>query len=391
MTRNLGNKKRHVVVVVTSRANYARVKSAMIAIHNHPSLDLQVIVGASAVEDRYGSVVRFIQSDALKIVGQIKLDLNRKDLVAMAKATGDAIMKFATTLKRCHPDVVLAVADRYETIAVTVASAYLNVPIAHLLGGELSGSIDEKVRHAATKLSDIHFVANEKARSRLIQMGENESVVHLTGCPSMDLALRVSEDGGLEIHPFSATTSPGVPFDLKQPYLIVLQHPVTTEYQEAAFQTKETLAAISELKLQTLWFWPNVDPGSTEILQTLMAFRKRRKLRFVRFVKNMPPENFLKLVNRSACVVGNSSVGIRECSFLGVPAVNIGTRQAGRDRGRNVIDIRHDRSEIANAIRRQLEIGRYLPESLYGDGHAGERIANLLATVEISIEKRLHI
>jgi UDP-N-acetylglucosamine 2-epimerase len=181
----------------------------------------------------------------------------------------------------------------------------------------------------------------------------------------------------------------GAKVNLTGDYLIVLQHPVTTEYRDSRRNVEETLHAIAAIGMPALWFWPNVDAGSDGTSEGIRAFREAHKLSHVHFVKNVPPEEFLRLAYSSRCIVGNSSVAIRECSWLGVPAVNIGTRQADRDRGVNVMDVPYDRVEIERAIRSQIGRGRLPPDSIYGDGHAGERMAEILAEVPLSIEKRL--
>jgi UDP-hydrolysing UDP-N-acetyl-D-glucosamine 2-epimerase len=270
-----------------------------------------------------------------------------------------------------------------------VAAAYLNLPVAHVQGGEITGSIDEKVRHAVTKLSDLHFVASARAAERVIRMGEDASVVHVTGCPSVDLAASILCNPALDFDPIEKYGGVGEPLDLTNGYLVVMQHPVTTEYESARRHVLETLYAVRDTGMPTLWFWPNADAGSDGTSGGVRAFRENEKPTNFRFFKNMAPEDFLRLLYNASCLVGNSSVGIRECSFLGVPVVNIGTRQCGRDRGTNVLDADYDRRQIVQAIDRHLSNGRYPQDPLYGDGHAGERIAALLSTEPLRIEKRL--
>jgi UDP-hydrolysing UDP-N-acetyl-D-glucosamine 2-epimerase len=181
----------------------------------------------------------------------------------------------------------------------------------------------------------------------------------------------------------------GPEFDLSRGYIVVMQHPVTTEYAQSRVHVEETLNAVRELNLPTLWFWPNVDAGSDGTSKGIRSFREHKQLPLVHFFKNMPPEEFLRLLKASHCIVGNSSVAIRECAYLGIPAVNIGSRQQGRDRGRNVIDVAYDRAQIVAAVRQQIAHGHYAADAIYGDGAAGERIARVLATAPLTIEKRL--
>jgi UDP-hydrolysing UDP-N-acetyl-D-glucosamine 2-epimerase len=284
---------------------------------------------------------------------------------------------------------VITVADRYETLATAVAASYMNIPVAHVQGGEVTGSIDEKVRHAVTKLADLHFVSTEKAAERVIRMGETPSSVFVTGCPSIDLAAEILSDPALNFDPFERYGGVGSSVDLSQGYLVVMQHPVTTEYESARQHVLETLYAVCDSGLPTLWFWPNVDAGSDGTSNGIRTFRELERPTNIHFFKNMAPTDFLRLIFNCRCLVGNSSVGIREASFLGVPVVNIGSRQNGRDRGRNVLDVGYNRQEIADAIRHHRRNGRCNKDLLYGDGKAGERIARLLAEVPLRIDKRL--
>ena len=265
----------------------------------------------------------------------------------------------------------------------------MNIPVAHVQGGEVTGSIDEKVRHSVTKLADLHLVSSEKAAERVIRMGEDPCTVHVTGCPSIDLAAQILPDPSLNFNPFERYGGVGEVVDASKGYVVVMQHPVTTEYEESRAHVTETLFAMRDSGLPCLWFWPNVDAGADGTSGGIRAFRENEHPDNMHFFKNMAPTDFLRLLYNSRCLVGNSSVGIRECSFLGVPVVNIGSRQTGRDRGVNVLDTDYDRHEIAEALRHHMSNGRYPNDKLYGDGKAGQRIASLLAEVPLKIEKRL--
>ena len=380
---------RKVCVVITARPSYSRIKSALKAIEAHPGLELQLVVAASALLDRYGSAVRYIEDDGFKIAGRVYMVLEGENLAAMAKTTGLGVLELATVFDNLKPDVVVTVADRYETLATAVAASYMNIPLAHVQGGEVTGSIDEKVRHAVTKLSDAHFASSKKAAERLVRMGEDPATVFTTGCPSIDLAAEVLHDPTLNFDPFERYGGVGAPVDLSCGYLVVMQHPVTTEYQLSRAQVMETLYAVRQTGMPALWFWPNVDAGSDGTSNGIRSFRELEAPTNIHFFKNMSPADFLQLIYNCRCLIGNSSVGIRESSFLGVPVVNIGSRQSGRDRGKNVIDVGHHRGEITAAIHHHFQNGRFPTDKLYGDGKAGERIADLLAEVPTRIEKRL--
>ena len=381
---------RKVCVVVTARPSYSRIKSALSAIEARPDLELQLVVAASALLDRYGETAKYIEQDGFKVAARVYMVVEGEKPVTMAKTAGLGLAELATVFDNLRPDAVVTIADRYETIATAVAASYMNIPLIHIQGGEVTGSIDEKVRHAITKLSDLHFVSTEKASERVIRMGENPDTVFVTGCPSIDLAAAVLSNPELDFDPFEKYGGVGKVADLSQGFLVVLQHPVTTEYGEARQHITETLYSVLEVGLPALWFWPNVDAGSDGTSRGIRAFRELEQPQNIHFFKNMMPKDFLLLLYHSCCIVGNSSVAIRECSFLGTPAINVGSRQTGRERGQNVLNVNYDRDQIGGAIRSSIENGRLQSDLLYGGGNAGERISNLLAKVPLKIEKRLY-
>jgi UDP-hydrolysing UDP-N-acetyl-D-glucosamine 2-epimerase len=381
--------KRKICVVVTARPSYSRIRTALTAIEQHPDLELQLVVGASALLSRYGSAIDVIERDGFKPVARVFMVLDGENLVTSAKSTGLGVIELSSVFENLRPDAVVTVADRYETLATAVAASYMNIPVVHVQGGEVTGSIDEKVRHAVTKLSNLHFVSSQKARERVIKMGEEPETVHVTGCPSIDLAAEVTASPKVDFGIFDKYGGVGPRLDLSDGYVVAMQHPVTTEYDEARRQIVETLHATQAVGLPTLWFWPNVDAGSDGTSKGIRVFREQEKPARMHFFRNMEPTDFLRLLHGARCLVGNSSVGIRECAFLGVPVVNIGSRQAGRERGPNVRDVVYERGEIASAMRWHMQRSRPKGDLLYGDGKAGPRMADLLARVELPIEKRL--
>lgn len=381
---------RKVCVVVTARPSYSRIKTVLDAIRDHPQLELQLVVAASALLDRYGSVVDQMRSDGFGIDTYVYMVLEGENPTTMAKTTGIGIMELSTAFHNLQPDVVVTVADRYETMATAIAASYSNIPVAHIQGGEVTGSIDEKVRHAVTKLADLHFVATEEAGSRVLRMGEADDHVFVTGCPSIDIAATVADSSDLDFDPIAKYGGVGEEsIDLKDGFLVVMQHPVTTEHELARSHVEETLKAVVGTGIPALWFWPNVDAGSDGTSSGLRAYREQNPDAPLHFFKNMAPTDFLRLLTASKAIVGNSSVAIRECSFLGVPAVNIGSRQSRRERGSNVIDAGYDATEILAAIENQVTHGHYPASTLYGDGKAGLRIAELLTTAPLTFSKQL--
>jgi UDP-hydrolysing UDP-N-acetyl-D-glucosamine 2-epimerase len=378
---------RKVAVVVTARPSYSRIKTALKAMEDHPGIELQLVVAASALLDRYGDASSVIGKDGFRIASRVFMLLEGENPQTSAITTGLGLVEMATVFENLKPDAVVTIADRFETLATATAAALMNIPLVHVQGGEVTGSVDEKVRHAVTKLADLHFVATGKARERVVRMGEDPSSVFVTGCPSIDLAAQVSRMPGNGFDPFAFGVGPTL--DLSGPYLVVMQHPVTTEHAKARQQALETLYAVRDLGLPALWFWPNPDAGSDGTSKAIRWFREHESPSNIHFFRNFPPEPFLGLLSRCGCIIGNSSAGIRECAFLGVPAVNLGTRQQGRERGRNVMDVPHDRQAIEKAARLQLAHGPFPSDPVYGDGAAGSRIADLLASLPLTIEKRL--
>lgn len=381
--------KRKIAVVITARPSYSRVKTVLTAIKNHPELELQLIVAASALLDRYGSAVNYIEKDGFEIAARVFNVLEGENLTAAAKTTGIGILELSTVFDNLKPDIVVTVADRFETMATAISASYMNIPLAHIQGGEVTGNIDEKVRHSITKLSDYHFVASENARERVIKLGENPKMVFNTGCPSIDIASEVEKRKELTFSPYQKYGGVGSQPKLEDGYIVVMQHPVTNEYQDSRKHIEATLRAIQKINKPTLWFWPNVDAGADGTSTGIRSFREKYKLENVHFFKNMEGEDFLNLLDKSICLIGNSSVGIRECAYLGVPVVNIGSRQNRRDRGKNVVDVDYDENEIIKAINSFLVNNNREKSSVYGGGDAGEQIAELLKNLPLQFHKTI--
>lgn len=381
---------RKVCVVVHSRANYGRIKTLMRAVAEHPDLELQLLVGSSALLHRFGSVIDIMRADGFQETAVVHSIVEGETPTTMAKSTGLAIIELATHFENLKPDIVLTVADRFETLATAVAASYMNIPLAHTQGGEVTGSIDESVRHAITKLAHIHFPATERAAEYLLRMGEEAHTVCLTGCPAIDLVAEA--DLTLPADLFDRYRGVGDDLDINRDYIIVLQHPVTTEYGSSFDQINQTLEAVHPFALdgmQVVWLWPNVDAGSDDVAKGIRRFRENNDAPNMHFFLNFTPEDYARLLANARCIVGNSSSGLREGAFLGAPCVNIGTRQAGRERAENVTDVSYDAAEISAAIAKQLDHGPYTPSNLVGDGTAGRQIAEHLAGFEFRIQKRL--
>lgn len=364
-----------VAVIVTARPSYAKLKPVISALVSR-SVDVQVIACASALLERYGYVRGIIGQDFPQLhITECYSTYEGATLVTSAKETGALLTELGARLHDLRPDVVVVCADRHEVLAAAQAAAYGHVPLVHVQGGERSGSIDDKVRDAITHLADIHCVSTEVARCRVYALTGDYNAVHLTGCPSIDVAKAAQADPPLTGAELQGT---GPDLDLRYPFLIVLQHPVTNEADQAGAQMQATLEAVAQVPTPRIVFWPGEDAGADAMSQTIRAWRHQHPEQSIYTVKNFAPRRFLRLLTQASVLVGNSSAGIREASYLGVPVVNVGTRQHGRERGPNVVDVGYDADAIWAASCDQIAHGPYPSSALYGRGDAGEKIAEVI-------------
>lgn len=374
--------KKKICVVVASRANYGRSKFLMRAIQDCEELELQVIVGASTLLQRFGTASKIIEQDGFYINRSIYYVVEGENLLTQAKSTGLGIIELASAFHELKPDMVVTIADRFETLATAVAASYLNICLVHIQGGEISGNIDDRVRHAITKLSDIHFVCTELSRERVIGMGENPDFVFNYGCPSID----VLRNGDLSMQMLKNVrfNGAGCELDLSKPYLLMLQHPVTTSFGNGYLEISQTLLALRKFKdYQKIVLWPNIDAGSDDVSKGIRDFRESNPDEIFFFQKNFTPEEYAVVLNNATCCVGNSSSFIREGSYLGVPAVIVGDRQVGREHGENVVFSDYDESDIEEKVKKQIYKGRFQTSDLFGNGDAGIKISNWLAKAKL--------
>ncbi len=373
-----------VCVVIGSRANYSSARSIMTAIQNHDDLELQVALGAAAVLDRFGNMEETLRRDGFPINSKFFTIVEGETPVTMAKSAGLGISELATIFDNLRPDRVVVIGDRFDVMSTVIAATYTNIPIAHTMGGERSGTIDESIRHAITKFSHLHFPANEDAQERIIRMGENPDMVFNVGCPRIDYVLQLLEDiqsgGGVSNEQlFSEYGGVGGQFDIVgDDFLLVSHHPVTTEYGQNKAHMDEILGALSELKMPTIMIWPNADAGSDEISKAIRIFRETVQPDWLHLFINLPIPAYVQLMNACSCMIGNSSSAVREGEAIGVPSVNVGSRQNMRQKGSNIIDVDVDRKTIIDAIRKQIAHGRYESKFLYGHGNAGVNIADII-------------
>jgi len=378
--------KRVVSVILVDRANYGRMWPVMRAIQEHPDLDLQTVCAGTMLLERFGQPERIVEADGFPVHGRVYMELEGSVPATMAKSLGFGILEFASEFQRLRPTIILVIGDRYETLAAVIAAAYQNIPIAHIQGGEVSGSIDESARHAITRFAHFHFPATRRAAEYLIRMGENPDCVFNYGCPSGDYIIPL--DSTLPLDVFNSRGI-GAPCSPDKCFLLVIFHPVTTEFGHENSQVGEILAALDQLRCPTVWLWPNIDAGADHISKMLRRHREQRGDKWLRLIKNFEPMIFQKVLKRCSCAVGNSSSFARDAAFSGTPVVLVGERQEGRELAENVIRVEPKSADILRATKKQLEHGRYPVSQLYGDGMASRRIADTLAKVNLYTQKRL--
>lgn len=377
---------RRICVVLVDRANYGRMHPVMRSIEQDPDLELLTVCAGTMLLERFGQAERIVEADGFRVDSRIYLEVEGSVPVTMAKSIGLGIIEFSSEFHRLRPDVVLLIGDRYEALAAAIAAAYMNLPIAHIQGGEVSGSIDESARHAITKFAHLHFPSTERSAEFIRRMGERPDMVFNVGCPSgdyiraLDLSLpknlfeRIGVGGGI---------------DPDQPFLLVIYHPVTTRFGEARRQAEQLLEALHQLQTPTVWIWPNIDAGADDISKALRVYREHHDARWLHLVKNLDPVTFQKCLKVTACAIGNSSSFVRDSTFSGTPVVLVGDRQTGREHGDNLVSVPAETARIVEAARAQLARGRHEPSLLYGDGRASERIVEQLKRFEPYPQKLL--
>jgi len=370
---------RKIALITGSRGEYGYIRPIIREIESDPDLDYALIVTNLHLLSDFGFSVDEIERDGLKISDRIYMALDGYTPASMSKSLGIFLVSVTDSLIRLRPEFVLLAGDRGEQLMTAIAAAHMNIPVAHIQAGELSGNIDGMTRHAISRFAHIHFASSEDAAERLRRMGEQEFRIHLTGAPQLDELIngdfaRPQEISGL------------FRLDLKRPVILFVQHPVTEEYEQTVAQIQETLEAVCSLGFQTIAIFPNNDAGNMEIRRLLERYQRP----FMRVERNVPRYIFAGLMNVAHVMVGNSSSGLIEAPCFKLPAVNVGTRQRGRQRGNNVIDVGSNRHEIKAAIERALspEFRENLEanyENPYrGDGQVSRRIVQLLKTVPIT-------
>lgn len=381
-----------ICIFLGSRANYSSIKSVMVEIKKKKNLKLQIILGASAILNKYGELEKLIKKDGFRVDKKIFSLIEGENPITMSKSTGLGLIGISEALDELKPDLVFTIGDRFETMATTLAASYMNIPLAHTMGGEITGTIDESIRHAVTKFAHLHFPASKAAANRIYKLGENKESIFNFGCPRIDLVKQELKKNRLKsINKRIFKEGVGAKLNLLQPFVIVSQHPVTTEFGNAEGQILSTLEAVSKLNVQAVVLWPNADAGSEDIAKGIRKWREKFKMKKMHFFKNLEINDYIQLMKYTSCLVGNSSSGIREGAYIGTPVVNIGSRQNGRERGKNVIQVNYKANNIYNALRKQVnKNSRYKQSNIYGDGNAAKKIINKLVTLKkISVQKKI--
>jgi len=381
---------RKICVIIHNRANYGSIKSLLHHIKKSKKFILQLIVGGSANLERFGSVVEIIKKDKFKINKQVNFVIEGNSTLEMAKSTGLAIIEISSALKELKPDLVITVGDRYETIATAISSSYMNIPLAHTMGGEVSGTIDENVRHAVTKFSNIHFAATNLAKKNIIKMGEDKKYVFNVGCPRIDEVKNLIDNSKFDLNKIINKYGVGSEINTNKPFITIMNHPVTTEYGAGENQISKILKVVNSIDIQKIVFWPNPDAGSEDISRGIRKWREKYGDNKTRYLKNLEQKYFYNLLNKTLCLVGNSSSGVREGCYIGLNNICIGTRQSGMEIGKNTIMIKNDERILSNILKKIIKSKKNKKKDLkYGDGNAGKKIVKILEKIDFKFEKKL--
>ena len=380
------NKK--ILVTTGTRAEYGILRPVLNEIIKSKKLQLYLTVTGTHLSKKHGYTINEIKHDGFKISSSFKMIPKDDTLFSLSKSIGKGILKFSEIFNKVKPDLNLVLGDRGEMLASAIAASQMNIPNVHIHGGDVSGGIDEYNRHAITKLSNIHFAATQKSKKRIIKMGENPKNVFFTGSPSLD-----------EIRQNKITDKKTLEkiYDIKfsGEEILLLQHPVTTQIEFSKKQILNTLRAIVKLKKTTIVISPNSDPGNATIFKNIQIYSK--KFDFIRLYNSLPRSDYLGLLKNCGVLVGNSSSGIIESSVFQTPVVNIGIRQAGREKGKNVINVKDNSIKSINkAIVKSLKIKKLSKKSsnyIYGKGDTAKKIVKILEKINIDkdlIQKQIH-
>ena len=378
--------KRKIAVVLTNRSNYGRMKPVMQALKEHPMIELLLFCTGTMVLERFGRPVDLCKEDGFEVHAEIYTELEGDMPTSMAKSIGTTITEIASVFNIFRPEFLLIIGDRYEALGVVITASYMGVCVAHIQGGEVSGTLDESARHAITKMAHYHFPSTQRAYEYLIKMGESSGTVFNVGCPVGDISLNLNKN--IDLNPFKGRGI-GIEINHLEPYILAIFHPDTCDFGNEERYTEEIVNAFNELKMPVCWLWANIDTGGGHINAYLRRVHEYANPSWLQLVKNFTPELYQVILARSACAVGNSSSFVRDSSFYGTPVVLVGDRQKGREKGSNCINVSYKKDLILDGVRKQLDHGHYVPSKLYGDGNASSKIADILSSLPVYHQKRL--
>lgn len=371
-------KKRKIAILTGGRFDYGILKPVLKGIENSHELKLELVVSGMHFSNRYGYTLNMIRKDGFDVTAKADIVVPEKTHGKVSIEIGSGVLKLTKIFTRIKPDLVAVLGDRNEALACAIAASFIPIPIAHIHGGDISsGGFDESIRHAITKLAHIHFAATEKSRSRILQMGENPKNVFLVGAPGLDGLLSEKKVSKKELEK-------KLKVKLKEKTIIVLNHPVSTTPTLAKVQMKTILEAIKDIQATKILIYPNGDVGSEGIIEEIERFRQIED--FVVF-RNIDRNLYANILAGACMFIGNSSSGIIETASFGLPTINLGIRQFGRERNENVLDLNYDQNKIRavviNIIKNNVRFNR---RNLYGDGKAAKRIVSELGKIHLNFE-----
>ena len=376
--------KKKLTFVIVNRANYARIRVLLINLKKSKKFKIDIILVSSPLLKKYGDLEKNIIKDGLRVTSKFFTHIEGENLITMTKSTGLLLLELSSAFESINPDIVFLVGDRYEVLAAAIAANYMNIFLVHLQGGELTGSVDENVRHSVTKLSHLHFVNTKKAKKIVEQLGENPKMVFNVGCPSIDYIKEINFNKIKIKQPFGI----GSQIDLEKPYFVFLIHPVTTKYIENNQLINEMIELAKILDDQIIWIWPNNDAGANFMTKKIRAFREKFNPK-INFVVNFDSISYLKLIKNCKCLIGNSSSAIREGSYLGIKAVNVGDRQQQREQAKNIINAKPNYKDIYRSIK-TISTRNIKKSNLYGNGNSVSQIIKILGKINLNVIKKFY-
>lgn len=386
------NKRIKIAFAITTRGNYAKIKGLLELIAKSKKFEPIIVLGGMIVLEKYGRVLDLVNNKNFKVVKNVNYVVEGESLLSMTKSSGLACFEFGNVFSDLKPEVVVIIGDRFECLPIAMAASYLNISIVHIEGGETSGSVDEKIRHALTKLSNYHFVCSKQANDYVVRMGEDKKKVFNVGSTSFDEIRQVNLSDLEKVRKVQLKLGFGDNLKLKKKnYLILIQHPVTTEYEKNYLHMKETIKILKKINMEIVWIMPNMDAGADGVNKAIREYREILKPKNIHFFKSLPIEYYGPLLKNASCIFGNSSSGIREASFLGTPCVNIGNRQLNRERCGNVIDCGHNSNDIYKSLIKQINNKSIKRSYNFGNGYAAKKIFKILNSIkEFEYLKKLH-